>query len=363
MLTAGIFVTLVMSPLLIYSNTGGSMDIISGLRNPGDTYIESRLRSQQGMGINSLTLYAGQTRILLGFLILLVLPAGALFWNRISGLMKAGVVAAGVAHILESTGAGRNKGFADILLVLPWLMFLQKANRIKALSAPRGMLIVSVAALAALFGFWAYFNRNIGQRSNGPGDITFYDKNGNIIISLHPFPNDSMNAFLNPMISYCTQGYYGLACSLELPFEWTYGVGNSPIWTIYADKYWAGTDSIAAKTYARRVEAKYGWDSYVCWHTVYPWVAGDFTFPGTLVIVFILGMVLAMTWRDSIERQNYLAATLFIWIMVGLSYFSANDQLMQMEECVLGLWVALFLWWATRSAMRHRSSPRIRQYE
>jgi hypothetical protein len=165
------------------------------------------------------------------------------------------------------------------------------------------------------------------------------------------------------MISYCTQGYYGLACSLELPFEWTYGVGNSPIWTIYADKYLAGPDSIASKTYARRVEAKYGWDANVCWHTVYPWLAGDFTFPGTLGIVFFLGMALAMTWRDSIERQNYLASTVFIWLMLGLSYFSANNQLMQMEECILGFWVALFLWWATRSGMRLRSSPKTGQNE
>ncbi|MGO8698226.1 MAG: hypothetical protein ACLQVY_10965, partial [Limisphaerales bacterium] len=157
------------------------------------------------------------------------------------------------------------------------------------------------------------------------------------------------NRVLSSPIAYCTQGYYGLACSLELPFEWTYGVGNSRIWTVYADKYLAGEDSIAARTYARRVEDKFGWDSYVRWHTVYPWLAGDCTFPGTLVIVFILGMVLAMTWRDCIERQNYLAAVVFIWLMQELIYFSANNQLMQMGECVLGFWVALFLWWASRS--------------
>jgi hypothetical protein len=358
-LVAGIFVTLVMSPILIYADTGGSIDIISGFLNPGDTYLNSMVKSQQGLGLNFLTRYAGQARILCGFLILFVLPVGALYWSRIGIVMKVGVLAAGAAHIIESTSAGRNKGLADIVILLPWLVFLRNAKRLNTLLQVRNVLIIFGVTIGISFGFWTYFNKNIAERTNEAGVASFVDNLGNATFSLRPFESDNLNRVLSGPISYCTQGYYGLACSLELPFEWTYGVGNSRIWTIYADKYLAGADSIAARTYARRVEDEYGWDSYVRWHTVYPWLAGDCTFAGTLAVVFILGMVLAMTWRDSIERQNYLAGTVFIWLMLGLSYFSANNQLMQMGECVLGFWVALLIWWATRSGMRLCSAARM----
>jgi hypothetical protein len=358
-LVAGILVSLVLSPIILYVDTGGSINFIPGFLNPGDTYVDSRLKSQQGLGVNALSLYAGQMRILSGFLILCVLPAGALYWNRISTVMRVGVLAVGVAHILESAGAGRNKGLADIVILLPWLVFLKNANRLRALFTLGNVLIISGVALAALFGLWAYFNKNIAQRTNDAGVSSFVDRFGNATFSLRPFESDNLNRVFTGPISYCTQGYYGLARSLELPFEWTYGVGNSPILTIYAEKYLAGDDAIRARTYARRVEDEYGWNAEVQWSTVYPWLAGDCTFPGTLVVVFILGLVLAMTWRDSIESQNYLAATVFIWLMLGLGYFSANNQLMQMGQCVLGFWVALLLWWASRSGIRLPSAARI----
>jgi hypothetical protein len=255
-------------------------------------------------------------------------------------------VAAAFAHILESTSAGANKGFADIIVMLPWLILIQKRAVISTLITFRNLVTCIVIGLIFI-GFLFYFTRNISERMNYKTEMLVYSTDGHPIYNLNlgrQLMDTPLESALLPVVSYTTQGYYGLACSLELPFEWTYGVGSSRILITYTDKYLATPGFIYNKTYAKRVEGAYGWDSFVRWHTVYPWLAGDLTFPGALVAVFFVGLIFAMTWKDTLESNNFLAANLFGYLVIALFYFSANNQILQFHQTVISFWVALVLW-------------------
>jgi hypothetical protein len=342
----GIVFTLITTPLVIYSNTGGEWTILSGITNPGTSYNESMLRVREGGSQGLLVDYIGHMRMVFGVLVNLVLPIGAMFWSRLGTSMKVGVVAAALAHILESTSAGANKGFADIIVMLPWLILIQKRAVISTLLTFRNLVTCVVIGLIFI-GFLFYFTRNIAERGNYQKETLVYSTDGHKIYNLNlgsQLMDTELESALLPIVSYTTQGYYGLACSLELPFEWTYGVGNSRILISYADKYIATPGFIYSKTYAQRVEGAYGWDSYSRWHTVYPWLAGDLTFPGTLVAVFFVGLIFAMTWRDTLEANNFFAVNLFGYLVIALFYFSANNQVLQFHQTAISFWVALALW-------------------
>ena len=348
LLLIGLTITAITSPVLIYSTSGGSLDLTSGFLVPGDTYLESRFKISQGMGTNAVSFYIGQIRIIFGYFIFLVLPIGFLFWRKLKLLWRFCIIAAAAAHILESASAGVNRGIADIVIMLPWLVLFASTGS-PSRSRRSKWLTVAVAAAVGLFLFAGYFSVNISQRMGSRTFGHFYTTDGELIVKLEPFQNAELNRLLNPIVGYCTQGYYGLSRSLELPFQWTYGVGNSTIFTTYAEKYLTEPDVITSRTYPARVERSYGWDAKIHWATAYVWLAGDVSFGGVLLFVYVIGKLLAITWREAIEARNPSAANLFVYLIVGVHYFPANNQLMQVAETSLGVWIAFLVWWIGRS--------------
>ena len=97
---------------------------------------------------------------------------------------------------------------------------------------------------------------------------------------------------------------------MQEPFVWTYGVGHSRILTQFAEKVFSEQDSIQSTTYTRRIDRDFGWDDRNQWSSLYPWLAGDVSFFGVPIIVFLFGRVLGLTWLDSLGG-NPVALVLF----------------------------------------------------
>src|SRR5439155_11424922 len=119
----------------------------------------------------------------------------------------------------------------------------------------------------------------------------------------------SLPSFLRTAVvgatSYLTQGYYALYLSLNEPFVPMFGVGNSIFLTQQAVRV-TGNQDIARMSYPSRIESD-GWDALGRWSSIYPWIASDVSFPGTIVVVFLIGRLFALAWFDALSARNPFA--------------------------------------------------------
>ena len=149
------------------------------------------------------------------------------------------------------------------------------------------------------------------------------------------------------LTSYLTQGYYALYLSLDEPFVPMFGVGNSMFLYRNAAKL-TGIDEIQDMPYPARIERRYGWDAYSDWSSIYPWIASDVSFPGTILVVFLIGRVFALSWLDTLKGANPFAVAIFAEFIIMLFYFPANNQVLQSGETLTSFVVILLLWLRTR---------------
>ncbi len=133
------------------------------------------------------------------------------------------------------------------------------------------------------------------------------------------------------MISfYLTHGYYGLANALQLPFVWTYGLGSSRALGRYAHQF-LGTPDVSQLTYPMRNEIN-GQSGLDVWSTAFSWLASDFTFPGTILLMLGVGFLLLRVWRQLVIRRNPFAFVMMGQLFLGLFMIVANNQLFHTLE-------------------------------
>jgi len=169
---------------------------------------------------------------------------------------------------------------------------------------------------------------------------------------------DRVGLGLSFFISYISQGYYGLSLTLQLPFEWSYGIGNSFALTSYAEQY-LGLSNVFEKTYPYRMEYVFNWPAKMYWHTIFPWLASDITFPGVLALMFFIGRWFAKSLIDGVVYESPLGICVFYLIATCLLYLPANNQLMQTREMMIATVIIFLLWILFGSKLRKRGRPRL----
>ena len=145
---------------------------------------------------------------------------------------------------------------------------------------------------------------------------------------------------------YLTHGYYALSLSLREPFVPCWGVGNSYFLFRQAARI-LDDDSILRKPYPYRIE-KYGWDAEGVWSSIYPWIASDTSFPGSLIVIFLVGVAFGAAWLDTLQGSNPFAVAMFSEFVIMLLYFPANNQVLQSGEGLIGFFGTLVAWLWTR---------------
>jgi hypothetical protein len=146
---------------------------------------------------------------------------------------------------------------------------------------------------------------------------------------------------------YVTHGYYGLYLSLDKPFVPMFGVGHSLFLTQQAIRI-TGNEQIGRSSYPKRIEED-GWDALGLWSSVYPWIASDLSFPGTIALVFVIGRLFALAWFDALSGSNPFAYGMLAQFLIMLFYFPANNQTSQFGEGFTAFWAILIVWLITRS--------------
>lgn len=166
------------------------------------------------------------------------------------------------------------------------------------------------------------------------------------------------------LAQYVSHGYEGLALSMELPFEWTYGIGWSKALQVIYHQYLGGPD-LFERSYLFRNEAATGWPALQFWSTIFPWIASDTTYFGTFLPMLLVGFILGRSWGRVIVTGNPIGFALLAQLFTLVLMFPANNALAQTLEGLFALigvtWIYVFSiryfnrqqrreWWLWHSA-------------
>ena len=317
--------------------------VVEGLNDPGVAYAASlRLREAE-------TGFVEYLRILLGPVLAFSLPLTWFAFRRLTHLQRLLGIAAMLSTVLLFIAMGTNKAIADTVLLIPWMVWAGHLASVSPLTRKFGLVIAAVALLG-FAGFLMFFTKTTAGRAGSitvagilPTTGAYVDTENKLTKDLP----DSAAIGAYGLTHSLSSGYYAVYLSLKAPFVPCYGVGNSMFLYRQVARV-SGDQSILRRPYPVRIE-QYGWDAYGLWSSIYPWLASDVSFPGVILVVFLIGRLFAMSWLDSIGGANPLAVVVFAHFVIMLFYFPANNQLMQSGQDFTAFWVTLVLWLFLRS--------------
>ncbi len=145
--------------------------------------------------------------------------------------------------------------------------------------------------------------------------------------------------------SYFSQGYYGMSQALTVPWTPMFGVGNSMFAVDFISEHVTDIDPY---TYQVKVENAYGWGADMRWHSIYTWLANDVSFYGVIVVMFLLGVLFAMMFKDAITTKNPFAkASVFYFVLFAI-FIPCNNQLAQRADTLFSFVLLVVCWIISR---------------
>ena len=144
---------------------------------------------------------------------------------------------------------------------------------------------------------------------------------------LYKITSPNIHPLINNVSFYISHSYYRLNQALNLPFKGLgFGLSNSyfVMDNIESLTGWSGLKDIS---YGIRLDNAIGSGYGLYWSTFYTWIASDFTFPGTIVVVFFIGYFFSLALKDSLFFQNPLSVTVFCSFFYLIFHFAFNNPL------------------------------------
>jgi len=269
-------------------------------------------------------------------------------WSEIPWRWRIPAMVVCGAIVLYSVQGGSRAGIYGILIVSSWMAVagvLAKRSRLK----PYAIAATAAGALIAflLYSSFIVTNRRLRTESDyaefllsnreQPVDSTHY--------AFEVFPKVFEPALLSGYF-YFGHAYDGLARCLAKPFNGVgYGAGHSAVVMRNLIKI-TGNESLARVNCFDRLAMEDGY-SRSLWVTIYPWIAADTTFPGSLVALFIMAYVLAQAWTDVVRGRNLWAAAVAAWIFYTIAstsvIFPPGDI-----GALISYWGSLVFWLRSR---------------
>jgi hypothetical protein len=337
------------------SRTGELLpDVIEGIRNTGAVYNANFERLEQGNPF----VFVEYLRLLLSPFLVGLLPVAVVYWSRMSrGLKLAGLLAI-VFHLSLYVATGTNKGVADSLVTVPWMMFLGVSLGTLRLRVSRKTLLVAFAAL--FLGFLAFFGAGQTQREGLVGELGVFIAGSEVIeadrydgISVHM--GEAQRIVYESMTRYLGQGYYALSKTFDLEHTTTLGFGHSMFLARNADAIFA-TDHFTAGSLPGLLEQQTDWGMLSRWHSIYPWLASDVGFTGALVVLGLFAYLLGRSWGAALLGRGHWPIILCYLLLVLFFYIPANNQVFQTPETCVAFFLVL-LAWARGAPARDEEAP------
>lgn len=141
--------------------------------------------------------------------------------------------------------------------------------------------------------------------------------------------------------SYFTQGYYGMAQAIDLPWTPMFGLGNSMFLVNFVSEHVYDIDQF---TYQMKVEKAYGWDSDVQWSCMYTWLANDVSFYGVIIAMLLIGILFGAMFKDAITTENPFAKMSVFYFMLMMLFIPCNNQIAQRADTLLSFILIVLGW-------------------
>lgn len=325
---------------------------INGLFNPGAQYYQ-RLQLADQATTNNLLIFLIAITAPYRWLFI---PLGIVNWSKLRPKYKIGLITFILFDTISWITIGTNKGVFDNVFIISFSMLVkvlsQNSKTQKVIKKKKGKVPIIIFSLIILAFAILYMTNAIISRV---GTLSYYHNAANVYVDFNsPILSIAPKFLRDPLIiiaSYTTQGYYGLSLAMNESFTTTYGFGNSWVLLSIAKKI-TGNDMLYTNTYPFKIQ-KYGWDPYVNWHSIYTWLASDYSFIGTLLIMIIIGYWFGEVWKSVLEQRNIYAIGLFVLFMIMFMYFPANNQVFANINSFTAFW-GLFILWIFSAKVRFR---------
>ncbi|MBX7234908.1 MAG: hypothetical protein K1X65_11015 [Caldilineales bacterium] len=218
-------------------------------------------------------------------------------------------------------------------------------------------LQITVLIIAGVLLLLAFFSLIYSQRS--PGTATSFNPSigqfpdpDHLITQITP---ESQKPLVFGAITYLTHGYYGLSLALDKPFVGVgFGVTNSTFLLRNFVRF-TGLDVLYDFSYANRLWVENGYPVGNYWISIYPWIASDVTWFGSLIIVFLIGRLFAQSWLDAVQGTNPAAVIVFVVLAHMIYAFPMNNPL-QDGSALTRFYFWLLFWWFTRMPQAQTAS-------
>lgn len=330
-------------PTSLLNNGSPLPNVVAGITNPGEVYAAS-----QTLRISD-TPWAAYLRMFVGPWLAMLLPLTVVYWRRLSVGLRLFALLGLLGNVALFVAIGTNQGVLIPVLLAPWLLVAGQKSGLLAFTKVKivGMVLATATFMALGLSFFA---TTMAQRE-GSGAATgsfaqigaLADFNSPIVA---PLPRNGQILVLG-LTGYLGQGYYGLSLALDKPFVPMYGIGHSTF--VYRQvARLSGDPEIAELAYPERISKEDGWTAVQFFQTLYPWIASDVGFPGTIVVIFLLGRTLALVWVDALGGRNPYAFAFLAQLLVMMYYLPALNAALQGGEGFAAFWGLALMWAFTR---------------
>ena len=327
-------------------------NVIAGINDPGGNYSES-----QYLRVSS-TPWAFYIRMFFGPLLGLYLPLTVYYWSKIPSLLRVLGVSAIVFNLMLFIAIGTNQGLVLPIVIAPGLIYAAIKSKTLRFTKVHALITVVGFAIAA-FGAANFFTQTNISRA-GSSTLTGNFPQAKIVADrTHPWLNNlsfEQSTGVLGIASYVSLGYYGLSLTLDKPFVPTYGFGHSTFINRQVARI-LDNEEFEHLSYPERASDQDGWTTVLLFQTVYPWFASDVTFPGVVVLMFLLGRVLCLCWSDCLYGKNPFAVGLLAQLIIFILYIPALNAVLQGGEGFTTFWGLMILWLITRGKAGATAHP------
>ena len=145
------------------------------------------------------------------------------------------------------------------------------------------------------------------------------------------------------LIFYLCNGLCGLSYCLACPtITWTYGLGTFPdLGDILRRRL--GFD-VYQDTYMYEAYKIYGWHHSEVWHSLFPYLASDWTFIGALIIMAGVAYIYAICWMEVLRKKNKESVYMFSILNIVWIYLPCNNQVFATRTTSLVFIFCLIMW-------------------
>ena len=101
-------------------------------------------------------------------------------------------------------------------------------------------------------------------------------------------------------------------------------------------------------------------NSYVQWHTMYSWIANDFSYIGVIFIMAVLGFLFAKVYKDCMNDNNPFAYLMLYYLVLMAVFLPCNNQVFQSTYVLFSFILVFVKWLLSRKGIVIKIGDRIR---